>query len=81
MQRARNALTINWRQERDRLEQLTAGQEDPPALAELARGRLRDKIAESERSLHGQARQVKRSLVKLPEHFGQKFALESGDAV
>src|SRR5207245_113930 len=41
------------------------GQEDPSYLAQLARGRLRDKIADLERALTGRVRPVHRTLLKL----------------
>lgn len=47
------------------LEQVITGQDDPATLAQLARGRLRDKIAELERALRGQVRPVHRTLLKL----------------
>jgi transposase len=45
------------------LEQLVAGQAEPTALAELARGRLRSKIPELQRALAGQFRAHHRFLV------------------
>lgn len=50
---------------RDMLEQLLAGQEDPSQLAQLARGRMREKIAELERALTGHVRAVHRTLLTL----------------
>jgi len=50
---------------RDMLEQLIAGEDDPAVLAQLARGRLREKIAELERALRGQVRAIHRTLLKL----------------
>lgn len=50
---------------REMLEQLIVGQDDPVALAQLARGRLRDKIADLERALHGRVRAIHRTLLKL----------------
>jgi transposase len=47
------------------IEQLIAGQEDPARLAQLARGRLREKIAELERALQGKLRDAHRLLLKL----------------
>ena len=59
---ASNVLGVSGR---DMLEQIIAGQEDPTALAQLARGRLRDKIAELERALNGHVRQTHRTLLKM----------------
>lgn len=59
---ASNTLGVSGR---DMLEQLIAGQEDPSQLAQLARGRLRDKIADLERALTGRVRAVHRTLLKL----------------
>jgi transposase len=59
---ASNVLGVSGR---DMLEQLIAGQDDPTILAQLARGRLREKIAELERALHGQIRTVHRTLLNL----------------
>jgi transposase len=59
---ASNVLGVSGR---DMLEQLIAGQDDPAVLAQLARGRLREKIAELERALRGQVRAVHRTLLKL----------------
>lgn len=59
---ASNILGVSGR---EMLEQLIAGQEDPAALAQLARGRLREKIAELERALRGQVRPVHRTLLKM----------------
>jgi len=50
---------------REMIEQLIAGQDDPALLAQLARGRLRDKIAELERALNGQVRATHRILLKM----------------
>ena len=50
---------------REMIEQLIAGQDDPALLAQLARGRLRDKISELERALNGQIRATHRTLLKL----------------
>ena len=50
---------------REMLEQLLAGQEDPTQLAQLARGRMREKIADLERALAGHVRTVHRILLKL----------------
>ena len=50
---------------RDMLEQIIAGQDDPAVLAQLARGRLRDKIAELERALQGHVRETHRTLLKM----------------
>lgn len=46
------------------IEQLIAGQDDPALLAQLARGRLRDKIAELERALSGHVRPTHRTLLR-----------------
>ena len=45
------------------LEQLIAGQNDPMQLAQLARGRLRKKIADLERALTGNMRDGHRILL------------------
>src|SRR5690349_7983703 len=58
---ASNTLGVSGR---DMLEQLISGVEDPSQLAQLARGRLRDKIADLERALTGQVRPVHRILLK-----------------
>jgi transposase len=50
---------------REMLEQIIAGQEDSAQLAQLARGRLRPKIAELERALTGRIRESHRLLLKL----------------
>ena len=50
---------------REMLEQLLAGQEDPSQLAQLARGRMREKIADLERALTGHVRAVHRTLLTL----------------
>jgi transposase len=50
---------------RDMLEQLIAGQDDPTVLAQLARGRLRDKIVELEKALTGRLREAHRLLLRL----------------
>lgn len=59
---ASNVLGVSGR---DMLEQLIAGQDDPAQLAQLARGRLREKIAELERALTGRVRDSHRLLLKL----------------
>lgn len=59
---ASNVLGVSGR---EMLEHLIAGSDDPAALAQLARGRLREKIAELERALRGQVRPVHRTLLKL----------------
>ena len=59
---ASNVLGVSGR---DMLEHLIAGQEDPAQLAQLARGRLRAKIADLERALRGQVREAHRVLLKL----------------
>jgi len=59
---ASNVLGVSGR---DMLEQLIAGQEDPQQLAQLARGRLRQKIDELERALTGRIRDAHRTLLKL----------------
>jgi transposase len=59
---ASNVLGVSGR---DMLEQLIAGQDDPSVLAQLARGRLRQKIDELERALRGQMREAHRMLLKL----------------
>lgn len=50
---------------REMLEHIIAGQDDPVRLAQLARGRLREKIAELERALTGRIRETHRLLLKL----------------
>lgn len=50
---------------RQMIEQLIAGQEDPTSLAQLARGRLRQKIDELERALKGYMRDSHRTLLRL----------------
>src|SRR5579859_7745751 len=47
------------------LHQLILGQDDPARLAQLARGRMREKIADLERALTGHVRPVHRTLLKL----------------
>jgi len=59
---ASNVLGVSGR---EILEQFLAGQEDPVQLAQLARGRMREKIAELERALTGHVRSVHRTLLKL----------------
>lgn len=50
---------------REMLAQIIAGQNDPAQLAQLARGRLRDKIAALESALTGRIRDSHRLLLKL----------------
>jgi transposase len=50
---------------REMIEQLIAGQDDPAALAQLARGRLRPKIAELEKALTGHMRATHRVLLQV----------------
>lgn len=59
---ASNVLGVSGR---DMLEQIIVGQDDPTALAQLARGRLRDKIADLERALTGHVRETHRTLLKM----------------
>lgn len=59
---ASNVLGVSGR---DMLAQLIAGQDDPTTLAQLARGRLRQKIDELERALTGYVRPAHRMLLKL----------------
>jgi len=59
---ASNVLGVSGR---DMLEQIIAGQDDPAVLAQLARGRLRDKIADLERALQGHVRETHRTLLKM----------------
>lgn len=47
------------------LEQIIMGKDDPEALAQLAKGKLRPKIAELERALTGQTKEIHRLLLKL----------------
>lgn len=50
---------------REMIEQLIAGQNDPVQLAQLARGRLREKLADLEKALKGKLREAHRLLLKL----------------
>jgi transposase len=50
---------------REMLSAIIAGQDDPAALAQLARGRMRPKIAELERALSGRIRDSHRLLLSL----------------
>ena len=50
---------------RQMLEAIIAGNEDPEALAELAKGRLRAKIPELEKALNGRVRSSHRLLLRL----------------
>ncbi len=50
---------------REMIEQLIAGQDDPTALAPLARGRLRKKITELEKALTGYMRETHRILLRI----------------
>jgi transposase len=50
---------------REMLNAIIAGQDDPAALAQLARGRMRPKIAELERALTGRIRDSHRVLLSL----------------
>lgn len=50
---------------REMLQQIIAGQDDPLVLAQLARGRLREKIAALEKALQGRVRDSHRLLLKL----------------
>ena len=59
---ASNVLGVSGR---EMLEQMIAGQDDPAHLAQLARGRLREKIADLERALTGHMRDNHRLLLKL----------------
>lgn len=59
---ASNVLGVSGR---EMLEQIIAGQDDPAVLAQLARGRLRQKIAELEQALAGRVRDGHRLLLKL----------------
>jgi transposase len=59
---ASNVLGVSGR---EMIEQLIAGQEDPAQLAQLARGRLREKITELEKALKGKPREAHRLLLKL----------------
>ena len=59
---ATNVMGVSGRQ---MLEALIAGVEDPEALAELAKGRLRAKIPELERALSGRIRTSHRLLLRL----------------
>lgn len=59
---ATNVLGVSGRQ---MLEAIVAGVEDPEALAELAKGRLRAKIPQLERALEGRVRESHRLLLRL----------------
>ena len=59
---ASNVLGVSGRQ---MLEAMIAGVEDPEALAELAKGRLRAKIPQLERALEGRVRSSHRLLLRL----------------
>jgi len=59
---ATNVMGVSGRQ---MLEAIIAGVEDPEALAELAKGRLRAKIPELERALSGRIRASHRLLLRL----------------
>lgn len=50
---------------REMLAAIIAGKDDPEALAQLAKGRMRDKIAELEQALQGRVRDSHRLLLKL----------------
>lgn len=59
---ASNVLGVSGR---DMLEAIVRGVDDPEALAQLARGRMRSKIDELERALTGQVRASHRLLLRL----------------
>jgi transposase len=59
---ATNVMGVSGRQ---MLEAIIAGEQDPEALAELAKGRLRAKIPELERALSGRIRASHRLLLRL----------------
>ena len=59
---ASNVLGVSGR---EMIEQIIAGQDDPASLAQLARGRLREKIDQLERSLQGRVRETHRMLLKM----------------
>ena len=59
---ASNVLGVSGR---EMIEQIIAGQDDPASLAQLARGRLREKIDELERALKGHVRETHRTLLKM----------------
>jgi transposase len=59
---ASNVLGVSGRQ---MLEAIVAGNNDPEALAQLAKGRLRAKIPQLERALKGQVRSSHRLLLRL----------------
>lgn len=59
---ASNVLGVSGR---EMIEQIIAGQDDPSALAQLARGRLREKIDHLERALKGHVRETHRTLLKM----------------
>jgi len=56
--------TLATQSARDMLEQLAAGESDPQKLAELARGRLRQKLADLELALEGQMGAHQRFLLR-----------------
>ncbi len=57
---------------REMLQAILRGKEDPAALAELAKGRLRTKISELERALSGRVKESHRLLLKLQlEHIDE----------
>lgn len=59
---ASNVLGVSGR---EMIEQIIAGQDDPASLAQLARGRLREKIDALERALKGHVRETHRTLLKM----------------
>lgn len=59
---ASNVLGVSGR---EMIEQIIAGQDDPASLAQLARGRLREKIDQLERALKGHVRETHRTLLKM----------------
>jgi transposase len=59
---ASNVLGVSGR---EMIESLIAGQDDPVQLAQLARGRLREKISDLERALTGRMRASHRVLLRL----------------
>ena len=59
---ASNVLGVSGRQ---MLEAIVAGNDDPEALAQLAKGRLRAKIPQLERALKGQVRSSHRLMLRL----------------
>jgi transposase len=57
---------------REMLQAIIAGKDDPAALAQLAKGRMRNKMDELERALTGRVRAIHRKLLRMHlEHIGE----------